>query len=41
MGPEQLAGFIDTVAGQLEELRKMHARLVQVRAENGETTAAA
>lgn len=33
MGPDELAVFIGTVEGQLAELRKMHARLVQARAE--------
>lgn len=33
MGPDALAEFIGTVEGQLAELRKMHTRLVQVRAE--------
>nr|WP_217144175.1 hypothetical protein [Streptomyces sp. AC627_RSS907] len=33
MGPDQLAGFIETVAGQLEELRAMHPRLTAARAE--------
>lgn len=32
MGPDGLADFIGTVAGQLEQLRAMHARLVQARA---------
>lgn len=35
MGPDALADFIGTVAGQLEELRTMHARLVQARAQVG------
>ncbi|MFF1679453.1 DUF6907 domain-containing protein [Streptomyces sp. NPDC058256] len=33
MNPEQLAEFIETVAGQLEELRTMHPRLAAARAE--------
>ncbi|MFB7114029.1 DUF6907 domain-containing protein [Streptomyces sp. NPDC056291] len=33
MGPGQLAEFIETVAGQLEELRAMHPRLTAARAE--------
>ncbi|MER6093982.1 hypothetical protein ABT172_39485 [Streptomyces bluensis] len=33
MDPDQLAGFIETVAGQLEELRAMHPRLTAARAE--------
>lgn len=33
MGPDQLARFIETVAGQLEELRAMHPRLTAARAE--------
>ncbi|QFQ96832.1 hypothetical protein F9278_12055 [Streptomyces phaeolivaceus] len=33
MGPDQLAEFIETVAGQLEELRAMHPRLTAARAE--------
>ncbi|WP_143674596.1 MULTISPECIES: DUF6907 domain-containing protein [Streptomyces] len=32
MGPDQLAEFIDTVEGQLGELRKLHTRLVAIRA---------
>ncbi|MEU6201878.1 hypothetical protein [Streptomyces sp. NPDC047061] len=33
MDPDQLAEFIETVAGQLEELRRMHPRLTAARAE--------
>ncbi|MFE1961547.1 DUF6907 domain-containing protein [Streptomyces sp. NPDC059479] len=33
MDPDQLAEFIETVAGQLEELRAMHPRLTAARAE--------
>ncbi|MEU0244910.1 hypothetical protein ABZ192_11370 [Streptomyces sp. NPDC006235] len=33
MDPDQLAEFIETVAGQLEELRAMHPRLAAARAE--------
>ncbi|PIM73012.1 hypothetical protein CTU88_04105 [Streptomyces sp. JV178] len=33
MGPDQLAEFIETVAGQLEELRAMYPRLTAARAE--------
>ncbi|GGZ21377.1 hypothetical protein GCM10010300_76390 [Streptomyces olivaceoviridis] len=33
MDPDQLAEFIETVAGQLEELRAMHPRLTTARAE--------
>ncbi|MCX4906842.1 hypothetical protein [Streptomyces sp. NBC_00878] len=33
MGRDELAEFIGTVEGQLTELRKLHTRLVQVRAE--------
>lgn len=35
MDPDELAAFIGTVEGQLAELRSMHARLVEVRAEHG------
>ncbi|MFG3363572.1 DUF6907 domain-containing protein [Streptomyces sp. NPDC048156] len=38
MDPEQLAEFIDTVAGQLEELRAMHPRLTAARDEWGART---
>ncbi|MEU8700327.1 hypothetical protein AB0C61_22200 [Streptomyces sp. NPDC048680] len=33
MDPDQLAEFIQTVAGQLDELRVMHSRLTEARAE--------
>ncbi|GAA1328503.1 hypothetical protein GCM10009647_066780 [Streptomyces sanglieri] len=33
MDPNQLAEFIQTVAGQLDELRVMHPRLAAARAE--------
>ncbi|WUG93902.1 hypothetical protein OG873_11755 [Streptomyces violaceus] len=33
MDPDQLAEFIETVAGQLEELRAMHPWLAAARAE--------
>ncbi|WP_436800882.1 DUF6907 domain-containing protein [Streptomyces avermitilis] len=33
MDPDQLAEFIETVAGQLEELRAMHPRLAAARTE--------
>lgn len=33
MGPDELAEFIGTVAGQLAELRRMHAQLLRVRDE--------
>jgi hypothetical protein len=39
MDPDQLAGFIETVAGQLEELRAMHPRLTAARAEWAARTA--
>ncbi|MDW4904439.1 hypothetical protein RB628_03570 [Streptomyces sp. ADMS] len=39
MGPDELGAFIGAVAGQLDELRALHTRLVAIRAEN--TAAAA
>jgi hypothetical protein len=33
MGPDQLAVFIETVAGQLKELRAMYTRLSTARVE--------
>jgi hypothetical protein len=38
MDPNQLAEFIETVAGQLEELRAMHPRLTAARAERAART---